>query len=48
MEGLSEVDRAKAITLLTLAEVWLKVNSMGDVRQCLTDLRAVLEGREGG
>jgi len=37
---------AKLLTFLTLAEVYMKIGAMADVRQAHKDMRALLKGAE--
>jgi hypothetical protein len=38
---------AKLLTFLTLAEVYLKIGAVADVRQAHEDMRALLKGGQG-
>jgi hypothetical protein len=42
---MSETEKAKLVTLRTLAEVYLKIGAIKDAQRALDDMRDVLEGR---
>lgn len=52
-DGLARYDQqvrerdAKLLTFLTLAEVYLKIGAVADVRQTHEDMRALLKGGQG-
>ncbi len=52
-DGLARYDQqvqerdAKLIALLAIAEVWLKLGAMADVRRAHEDMRALLKGGQG-